>query len=421
MVTVDDPSCIAAALTRRGKNVRVLDGDRPGYAVLLFDKRVESPSLRLAIKSLQVGQGSYLGPEGSFSRAPHFFVAERVVTPKGPGYRVGPEMVDYLLEDDQIEATSDDAQLTESGFWGAVTPSLSMMPGGGRKHILSGAGAPPVTPPPSFTLSAPPPITKDAPESAPLHSAKPRSKAPEPGPERKTDQGGRKKPPLLAIAIGAAALSAAIAAAALVPGLRCSLLRVGCPAKVDDPSVEIGDSAFACAGSTTACVVEACFTEYLSRFPDAPRAGEARARVAQGKAECLAQHRPAKDSRSSPSLPSSPVEQPRAPVPALAEGVYGASASAVPACGIRADPFMLVTVCGGSVTWRHQAQTATWQWRGSIRSDGGVDASVAGGAGYSATGSLGGGTGEIRMTYPGCGSPVILKLKGQRSSGCAQR
>jgi hypothetical protein len=419
MVTVDDPSCIAAAWTRRGENVRVLDGDRPGHAVLLFDKQVESPSLRLAIKSLQVGQGSYLGPEGSFSRTPHYFIAERVETPKGPGYRVGPEMVDHLLEDDQIEAISDDAQLTESGFWGAVTPSLSLMPGSGRKHIISGAGAPVVSRPAPVSLSAPPRSTSDAPEPAPQSSAKPPPKAPEPELERKTYEGGRKKPPLLAIAVGAAALAAAVAAVALVPALRCALLGAGCPEKVDDPSAAIANSAFACARSTRACVVEACFTEYLSKFPDAPRAGEARARVAQAKAECLAQRQPVQEPHSNPNSPSTPVEPPQAP--ALGDGVYGASGSAVPACGVRADPFMLVTVCGGSVTWRHQAQNAAWQWRGSIRSDGSVDASVAGGAGYSATGSLGGGTGEIRMTYPSCGSPVILKLKGQRSSGCAQR
>lgn len=394
--------------------MRVLDGDQPGHAVLLFDKPVESPALRLAIKSLQVGQGSYLGPGGSFSRTPHYFIAERVETPKGPGYRVGPEMVDHLLEDDQIEAMSDDAQLTESGFWGAVTPSLSKMPGGGRRHIISGVSAPLVSPPAApVSPPAPPPITTKAPEAAPPQPAKPRSEPPQEEAQRR-DDGERKKPPVLAIAIGVGALMAAIAVVALVPPLRCAVLGVGCPAKVDDPSVAIANNAFACAGSTAACVVEACFTDYLSKFPDAPRAGEARARVAQAKTECLAhQHQPAQDTH-----PPANVNPPASP---LADGVYGASASAVPACGVRADPFMLVTVCGGSVTWRHQAQNAAWQWRGSIQSDGGVDASVAGGAGYSATGSVGGGGGEIRMTYPGCGAPVVLKLKGQRSTGCAER
>ncbi|ARN81126.1 hypothetical protein [Methylocystis bryophila] len=393
--------------------MRVLDGDQPGHAVLLFDKSVESPSLRLAIKSLQVGQGSYLEPGGSFSRTPHYFVAERVDTPKGPGYRVGPEMVDHLLEDDQIEVMSDDAELSESGFWGAVTPSLSKMPGGGRRHIISSAGAPLVSPPAApVKASTLPPITTKAPEPATVQPEKPRSEPPREEAEH-NDDGERKKLPMLAIAIGVGALATVIAAIALVPPLRCAVFGVGCKPG-DDLSVATANNAFDCASTTAACVVEACFTDYLSKFPNAPRAGEARARVAQAKAECLAQQR-------QPVQDSHPHSNVNPPASALADGVYGASASAVPACGVRADPFMLVTVCGGSVTWRHQAQNATWQWRGSIQSDGGVDASVAGGAGYSATGSVGGGAGEIRMTYPGCGSSVIIKLKGQRSTGCAER
>jgi len=63
-------------------SVRVLDGEQPGYAVLVFDKQIDSPSLRLAIKSFQVGQGAYLGPSGAWDRSPHFFTAARVETPR---------------------------------------------------------------------------------------------------------------------------------------------------------------------------------------------------------------------------------------------------------------------------------------------------------------------------------------------------
>ncbi|MGP7984495.1 hypothetical protein, partial [Rhodoblastus sp.] len=116
--------------------MRVLDGEQPGYAVLVFDEQIDSPSLRLAIKSFQVGQGGYLGPSGAWDRSPHFFTAARVKTPRGGfGYRVGPEVVNYLLEDDHIEASTDDGLLREDGYWANATP-LMMTPGGARPHTF---------------------------------------------------------------------------------------------------------------------------------------------------------------------------------------------------------------------------------------------------------------------------------------------
>jgi hypothetical protein len=396
--------------------VRVLDGDQPGHAVLLFDRQVESQTLRLAFK--HIGQGAYLWPEGSLQRSPYFFDAERVQTPRGVGFQVGPEVVNHLLEDDHIEAASEDGLLTESGFWGAVTPSLSMIRREGSPSILVSGPAHVAAPPapaaplPAFQST----VQREVREAPAPPPAPPTPKAPEPQskPIEKSGPSRRSALPILPLAaVGALAL-AALAALAFSPGLRCSLLGVSCAPKGDtDPSVAAAEKAFACAAAGPACAVEGCFADYLRSFPDAPRAGEARSRAAQAKAECFSSPAPK-------PIPPFPVPPPQPPAATLADGVYRASASAVAGCGVASD-FPHVSVCGGVVTWKHQAQGASWQWRGSIRSNGEISAAVAGGAGYEATGNLVGGGGEIKMSYPGCRAPVTLKITGQLSSGCEQK
>lgn len=46
--------------------VRVVEGEQPGYAIFLFDKPIDAPTLQLAVRSLQVGQGAFIGMGGSW-------------------------------------------------------------------------------------------------------------------------------------------------------------------------------------------------------------------------------------------------------------------------------------------------------------------------------------------------------------------
>ena len=453
-------------------SVRVIDGEQPGYAVLVFDKQVDSQSLRLAIKSFQVGQGAYLGPGGTWNRSPHFFTTARVEAPKGGfGYQVGPEIVNYLLEDDHIEASSDDGLLREDGFWANAIPL--MMPDGARPTTF--VASPPVQD------AAPPlsPAPRPLPPASPQPSLSPTPPPPSPPPPFRREA---RKPPRWILPAAAAVVLLPLAVVALVPGLRCSVFGSGCASRpgpadeaelaaakrarncaagkeaaADSCSAEAGcfapyrgqfphgaslaeieglsarlakscamdaenqlfASAKQCAAGATACVVETCFTEYLKTHANGVHASEARDDIARAKQACLNPQR-----KSEPERPPESQE----PVPGsapLSDGEYLADARAVPSCGVQKQrPH--VFVCSGKINWVHEAPLAPdlppvpMQWVGTIDGNGAVSASVRGSSSYVATARISETDRKVDMHYPGCASQVSLTISRQLSAGCSQ-
>ena len=155
-------SCISRMRVEQDMSVRVLD-DEPGYALLVFDKPTDSPSLKLSIKSLQVGQGCYLDPSGAWLKAPHFFSGQRVQAPDGRfGYRVGPELVNHMLDQDWIEVSSEDGTFCEQGVWENASPLMN--PRGifvqpTSPLPLISPPPPPPPPPPGCCISFPSSLT----------------------------------------------------------------------------------------------------------------------------------------------------------------------------------------------------------------------------------------------------------------------
>ncbi len=459
----------------RETSVRVLDGEQPGYAVLVFDKQIDSPSLRLAIKSFQVGQGAYLGPSGAWDRSPHFFTAARVKTPRGGfGYRVGPEVVNYLLEDDHIEASTDDGLLREDGYWANATP-LMMTPGGARPHTFVASSTPAAHAPPA-------PYSPPSAPSQPLSS--PASPPPPPSPRPPIRRESRKTPGWLPPAAAAVVLLPLIVVA-LVPSLRCSVFGLGCEAPSDqDNDAEraaakrardcaageeaVADSCAAeatcfapyreqfphgvslaqieglaarfaqscaavaenqlfasakqCASRANACVVETCFAQYLGGHANGAHAAEARAEIAQARRACL---NPPPKRAPEPRPPVVNTEPTPGPAP-LKDGEYLAEARAVSECGVQKQRSLRVFVCSGKISWTHEAPLAPNQpprplkWEGFISGDGALQASVGGSLSYKATGQISDTARNIDMRYPDCVSPVTLTISRQLSTGCSQ-
>jgi len=457
--------------------VLVFEGGQPGYAILVFDRDVESSSLRLAVRSMQVAQGAYLGPSGAFERAPHYFTAVRVVATKGGfGYQVGPEIVNHLMEDDQIEVSSEGGDLVETGYWANATPLMTgargsiMMAGaapaplvsqaaargggaktrpdgGGRAEVADGAEGKDETPSPKVAIT------------------------PTPGP-RDRRLGWALGGVALILAAGALAL-----ALALSPSLRCVVLSRDCaspPAPDLNPKPEAADEARAaqaardCDALKTAaglvCEEEAaCFDPYRRAFPQGAARPELERRAGKAASACSAEteaYRQARDCAQAASACVAPTcyldysrkfadgahaqkarddiarakalcPQPgprpddsrRPGPPPLRDGEYSAIAAEASACGI-ARQRQNVVVCSGRVRWVHEGRLfagmtpVALQWEGTIDAAGEVAAGVNGNGQLAAKGRITETERAIAMRYPGCGETITLNITRKLSSGC---
>jgi hypothetical protein len=175
-----------------------------------------------------------------------------------------------------------------------------------------------------------------------------------------------------------------------------------------DSEKRLFESSRQCAAAANPCVVETCFTGYLSAYAHGAYVGEARETITRAKQACL--------------NPKPKIEPIRG---LLADGEYSAEARAVSSCGIpRQRPH--VFVCSGKINWVHEAPLAVnlapvpLQWEGSIGADGAVNVSVRGSSSYAATAQISETDREVQMRYPGCASPVTLTIARQLSAGCSQ-
>jgi hypothetical protein len=298
--------------------VRVLEGGQPGYAVLVFDKPIESAALRVAVRSMQVGQGAFLGPNGSFEREPHYFDAVRVVGPRGGfGYQVGPEIVNHLRENDQIEVSAEDGAVAESGYWENAVP---LLPGGrGAAPTLMGVAPAPglassgPAAPRAGTPSGPAPGPKPEPPPKPPQRAEAQEPPDVVDPLALEAERRRRRTRGMAAAVGAAVLALAAGGAwALYQSadLRCAVLRRDCPPAPPPaptpppikpiftpepprpaPDAEAIRLARACDADKSAarlyCEEEAeCFEPYRHSFPSGPSLGEIDGLAQRAAAAC---------------------------------------------------------------------------------------------------------------------------------------
>lgn len=107
--------------------LKVLEDDRAGYALLVFDPLPASPlPTHVAIRRFWNDQNADLGPGGIWAKAPHYFAAEATVTADGrPCLRVGPDIVDHLHDYDRIEVSDAAGTLREEGYWEDIPVSGS--------------------------------------------------------------------------------------------------------------------------------------------------------------------------------------------------------------------------------------------------------------------------------------------------------
>jgi len=447
--------------------VRVLDDDRAGYAILLFDTPVDSASIRLAIRSLHVHDGAYVGPGGSWAKAAHYFAALRVETEDGRlGYRVGPEVVNHLLEFDRIEARSEDGALCEEGVWENAVPSMLF----GRDHpTVVGPGPTEVAPPQPPAPPLPPPPVPPLPPQPPASTPPPppiedrvtgddEARDPVEGPRPV-----RRKIPLWipAVGVGAVVLAAA-AAIALVPALRCGVLRLGCPVVeplvVETPEQARAREARGCADRKQAagehCLVEqVCLAPYRMQFPNGSAIADFDKIALRARERCppppddtdrrVLEERALAEARKCakanpcatqacydeylralgggaegavrnemelalrgcrpPPLPE-PVEQ--SPLP---DGIYIARARAG-GCGAKTQS-VPVTVRSGRISWRHDGpQVRNMPWSGRIEADGTITASFGNSPDFVAKGRYSGEEREVTMRFPDCREPVTMTI-----------
>jgi hypothetical protein len=401
-------------------SLRVLDDDRPGFALLSFGAKLEQPSLSLSIRSLR--ENAFLGPEGKWQRAAHFFVAERAgETSRGTEYRVGPEIVNHLLEHDQIIVATEDGSLREQTLWENAIPQ---MPGSGGGHSIY---RPPVkvvgtesAPAKTQSRPAPEPPPKPeppAPVAAPPEPAPPPPQVvakPEPAPPQRpqiTPPAPSPTPPTNWLKyLALAAIPVVLIALFAVPQVRCGLFGMSCPAPVPtptptpirtatptptassptpNPSEEALTRALSCASAVEAsrkpCDVAGCFRTYLNITP--PGSISARAN------DVMSRNADACDRAA-----------------AMPRGTY--TGASLAGCGMPAEQGILLTVKGGTVSWQHQFKGVRYDWNGSVDAQGNISARA--GTSVTARGRYSDLQREVQMMYPQCTEGITLTIIGRR-------
>ena len=141
--------------------LRVLDDDRPGYAQLAFGSPLDQPTLALSVRSQHAG--AFLGPDGTWQKSAHFFTATRIEGDTSSAlYRVGPEIVNHLLDLDQVEFAAEDGSFRVETTWENAVPQIGGRPPGHFVYRESSTGSASIGAFPTRSTSArepePPPL-----------------------------------------------------------------------------------------------------------------------------------------------------------------------------------------------------------------------------------------------------------------------
>jgi hypothetical protein len=446
--------------------LHVFDDDRPGYALLAFGDALSQPTLSVSIRSLR--ENAFLGPNGKWQKEPFFFPAVRVGAEGGcTQFRVGPEIVNFLLEHDRIEVASDDGSLKEEALWENAVPEL---PGQRSLNTVYRTAAPVPPSEPAGPQQAVKPAITDRHGGA--ETATPPSPPPAP-----PDSPSRKLwwiaglVGLLAIAAGGIGLSP----------LGCKLFGVSCPnpgpnregshVVVPPPSSEpdLLARALACASDRHAaapCEIAACFSRYRSETPDDRLAPEARKALLEGEAACQSVRQAAEERRRSEeraaearrseeralqsaqqcaaqaapcvvkdcyagylteyggsgalreqarSAVARAAEQcrssPSSPGSAIADGAYNAVARR--ACGASQQYGIRVVIAAGRISWDHDFRGIRFAWTGTIDAQGQIRAAVGGSRDMTAGGRFTDNEREVEMRYPPCPEAIPLSILGR--------
>lgn len=438
--------------------LRVLDDDRPGFALLAFSGPSERPSIAISIRSLR--ENAFLGPDGAWLKSPHYFEAERASgDTRETLYRVGPEIVNHVLEHDRIDVASADGSIREETLWENAIPQML---GQSTRHSIYRAPSAVVN---RVAAEAPvvvPPKPEETVEPAKIETPEP---APKPVPPPPTPLWLKLLPVVLIAAVALTVVS--------IPQLRCKLFGISCPAPepVRDLSAEALAQAMACAAPkrvTAPCEVRGCFADYLAQTTPDKVAASAKSTLDEADGLCLANRR-RDDAENAARLRKvaeeralqsarqcaagasdcivkncyagyltqyggqgalrdqaraevaaaddrclrKPADNPNPPsTPAIADGVYNASAHR--GCGAAAQFGIRLTVKGGSVSWEHDFRGIRYNWNGTIDNQGTIRASVGNSNSFTATGHYSDSERNVEMSYPQCASePITLSIIGR--------
>jgi hypothetical protein len=435
--------------------LRVLDDERPGFARFAFDGSLSQPVLSLSIRSMS--EGSYLGPSGEWQKAPHFFEARRLGE-EGVAtlFRVGPEIVNHLLEFERIEVATADAALREETFWENAVPETRGQPSHG--HMIHGAAGRSEPPAPSPEPPAPaPPSPPPSPPPAPPPIVEPLK--PPPSKSRLWLIGG---------SIGLLLLIVGLAGLLLLPESRCRWFGWSCPLStpLTEPPGEADEArkALKCVGNAKSLgrpcdIVPTCIDPYRRRFPtgrsrddfdaiakdarrdcdlarqkqteeDASRQARDEAarqseqedamwrsaqQCAQNAASCvvascysgfLDRYRAAGSRRAEAEAAIARAAQGCGS--GRADGRYLARSGS--ACGAKPDLSINVTIRQGRIAWEHEFQGIAYRWNGAIDAGGAIEASVGNSPSFRATGRYSDEERMILMRYPQCAAGVRMDI-----------
>jgi hypothetical protein len=446
--------------------LRVLDDDRAGFALLAFSGSSDRQSISISIRSLR--EGAFLGPAGAWQKAPHYFDAERTGgDARETFYRVGPEIVNHLLEHDRIGVADADGTVHEEALWENAIPQMI---GQSTRHSIYRPPSAVVnrisvleTPKPQIEQPAVAPKADVPPPTEPARIERPEpppKPLPSPPPPKPV---WLKALPLVLVAVVALAIAS-------IPKVRCQLFGISCavpdPIRVpDDDALRLANACATPKLEAAPCEVRACFSAYLAKTAPDKVASSARSTLDEADGLCL-QNRRRDDAENSARLRKAAEEkalqsarqcaagasdcivkncyagylaeygnsgafgdraraevagaenrcQPKPPdspsPPAIADGVYNAGAH--PGCRAAAQFGIHVTVKAGTVIWEHELRGTRYTWSGTIDGRGNIRASVGNSSSFTASGRYSDSEHDVQMIYPQCGSdPITLSIIGR--------
>jgi hypothetical protein len=290
--------------------LRILDDDLPGYAQLVFNGSsplLQKPTLDLSVRSPR--EKAYLGDDGRWQSAPVYFTATRLGgNAEQATFRVGPEIVNHMLEQDAVEFGTADGALQVETVWENAIPQMAdrrnlllAHPEGAAEGLRGGRGKSGVvvtepavekeTPPPQKIEPPAEPVVAKAPEPPPAPPPTPPTPPPVAPP---VTPPVTPPPPTVAkpfwtrpVVLGAALIGLLWLAA--IVGLIWHFSGSNQPPAQTAKEIEEGvfRAAQLCANGQQRCATPGCYSEYLTKYGSSgSHVLEAKAAADHVAAEC---------------------------------------------------------------------------------------------------------------------------------------